>query len=813
MIASKGKQHATKGRIALSVQPAAIEPTSKRTWLDWFFVSDDAARARRPIDVATAVAGAVIILFTAINSDQIRWLEQMIGEMVALFPAWLDSTLSVIYALCGLYALLIIVLAGVRGGRRLGLFRDLLITGALVWLVAALLTRAVDGSWPVLLPEIIDQDQPLYPVLRMAFVTAILLVAAPHLVRPLRRVNWLVVFLVALAATDLGYGLPNDVLGGFGLGLLVAGIVLVVFGSPRGVPNQADVREAASSLGVDVSNLSVAERQTWGARLFEGTSLNGSPVSVAVYGRDARDAQLVSRWWRSVWYRDSGPALTTSRLHQVEHEALMTIEAGRAGVPSPDVLVAGEASKREALIAFSTRGTLLADLNDADVSDDELVAMWRGVALMHDAGIAHGRLNMSSIRFESGQPTFENYRSASIAAPDERMQKDTVELLATTGNRFGSERAVSAARRGLGDDALAAALPYMQRVAVSNEGRADVPATGSLFKDLRSEIADQTGTEVPKTVPMRRITGRTILMFGLTLLAGYALIGMLAGIDFASVWDELQDADWAWILIAFLVAQVTLLSDASSMMAAVAQPIPMKPTVQLESAIKFIQLAIGGAAGRMATNISYLKKFGVPTPDAVTQGGVDSLTGFFLQMLIILVAILFGDIDLIPDDASVDINWAMVIGLLVFAVVVSAAMIRFIPAVREHVVPPVSQMWTGLKTLAKDPGRLIRLLSANLVSQLLFASSLWLTAVAFGWTLPFASVLLVNTVALLLAGLVPIPGGVGVSEALLTAGLTAIGVDQTAAFAIAVTYRVLSSYLPPIWGWFSLQWLQRNEYL
>ena len=45
------------------------------------------------------------------------------------------------------------------------------------------------------------------------------------------------------------------------------------------------------------------------------------------------------------------------------------------------------------------------------------------------------------------------------------------------------------------------------------------------------------------------------------------------------------------------------------------------------------------------------------------------------------------------------------------------------------------------------------------------------------------------------------------------AGLTAIGVEAAAAFAIAVTFRVLSAYLPPIWGWFSLRWLQRNEYL
>jgi uncharacterized membrane protein YbhN (UPF0104 family) len=67
--------------------------------------------------------------------------------------------------------------------------------------------------------------------------------------------------------------------------------------------------------------------------------------------------------------------------------------------------------------------------------------------------------------------------------------------------------------------------------------------------------------------------------------------------------------------------------------------------------------------------------------------------------------------------------------------------------------------------------------------------------------------------ASLLAGILPIPGGVGITEAILTAGLTAIGVDESAAFGIAVTYRVISAYLPPVWGWLSLQWLQRNDYL
>jgi uncharacterized membrane protein YbhN (UPF0104 family) len=44
----------------------------------------------------------------------------------------------------------------------------------------------------------------------------------------------------------------------------------------------------------------------------------------------------------------------------------------------------------------------------------------------------------------------------------------------------------------------------------------------------------------------------------------------------------------------------------------------------------------------------------------------------------------------------------------------------------------------------------------------------------------------------------PVPGGIGVTEAALTAALAAAGVPDSAAFAAAVTYQLVIFYLPPI---------------
>ena len=780
---------------------------------DWFFISGDDARARRVSDVAVGVLGTLMILLTVLKSDQLEWAEDLIGTLVELLPSWLATTFQVVYTIGFIFALLIVVKAVAQFRSRKGLVRDLALAIGIAATVTVLLTRVVSGAWPVLFPALIGQSGPLYPVAGVAMVSAILVVAGPELVRPFRRVGWLIVTLMFFIAIALGFGLPGDALGGLGIGFLSASVVLVVFGSARGLPDIDEVRSGLLTLGVEAQNLTVATYQRWGARSFDGQTPEGESVRVRVYGRDAKDAQRVTIWWRSIWYRDAGPSLTSSRLHQVEHEALLTITAREAGIPSQRVFAAGEPSDELTLIALSSPGESVVDMDPDAIEDDVLIELWESVGVLHESGIAHGRLNEHAVQISNGRPIIVNFHDASTAAPNERIQGDVAELLSSLTSRIGTERAVAVARQGLGDDALVAALPFVQRSAVSTEGRKSIPSKKSFFSSIRDEIADQVGIEAPKPAQLTRISWRSIFMFALTFVAAYALIGMLVGIDFVAVWEELQDALWAWVLIGFLFATATLVTDAFALLAAVSTPVPLGPSIQLQSSIKFIQLAIGGAAGRMATNVAYLRKFGVSVTESVAQGGIDSLTGFIIQSIILLSAILFGNTDLIPDDVTIDIQWSLVLGLLLFAVVVSALMLRFVPAIRDKVIPPAKQMWDGLADLATDPSRLVQLFGSNLASQLLFGLALWMTAFAFGWTLPYMSVLVIYVGMALLGGLLPIPGGVGISEAIITAGLVLIGVDESAAFAIAVTFRVASAYLPPVWGWFSLQWLQSNDYL
>ena len=76
-----------------------------------------------------------------------------------------------------------------------------------------------------------------------------------------------------------------------------------------------------------------------------------------------------------------------------------------------------------------------------------------------------------------------------------------------------------------------------------------------------------------------------------------------------------------------------------------------------------------------------------------------------------------------------------------------------------------------------------------------------------------ATLFVVITAAGLIGGAVPVPGGAGVVEAGLIAGLTSAGVPQSQAVAAVFIQRLCTAYLPPIWGWATLAWMRRREYV
>jgi uncharacterized protein (TIRG00374 family) len=113
----------------------------------------------------------------------------------------------------------------------------------------------------------------------------------------------------------------------------------------------------------------------------------------------------------------------------------------------------------------------------------------------------------------------------------------------------------------------------------------------------------------------------------------------------------------------------------------------------------------------------------------------------------------------------------------------------------------------------RRPKKLLLLLGGNLIAQVLLAIILGLCLRAFGYSASLAELILINTFVSLFAGFMPVPGGVGVAEAGFTAGLIAVGIPEGPATSTALAFRLVTFYLPPLWGVIAMRWMKSQSYL
>jgi uncharacterized membrane protein YbhN (UPF0104 family)/tRNA A-37 threonylcarbamoyl transferase component Bud32 len=771
--------------------------------------AEQGRRNRRTIDAVTLGAGALITALAAVVAAQAPEEDEDVGQAVVTVLGWAEP----FWRLCLLAALVLalVIAVDVLLSRRLALARDVILALGIVLAAGVVLGRLVEDDWLVVETDLWSQWG--FPELRVACVTAVFVVAGPELVRSARVVATWLVPLAALGAVALGASLPSGMLGALALGLGAGALVRVAFGTAEGVPPADDVRAALGLLGVETDGLKASLRQRRGAAEYVGHDGDG-PLRVRVLGRDAQDTQRLARRWRLLAYRDPPRSAPVGRLEQVEHEALATLMAAQAGVRVPDVVTAALSVAGDAVIV--TRQPDIEPLESwtgEQVSDELLRDLWDQVARLHTAGISHGRLNLSNVVVVDGAPMLVDLSAATLGAPRSALDIDVAELLVACTVLVGPERALGKAVEAGWGDAVARVLPYLQRAALTPHLRDLAHANEVGLKDLRGEAAEATGQKVPELAPMRRVRFQDLLMTAFLVFAAYLLITQLADVGFDTIVDQLRDADIPWVVVGLVIAQLTFIAQAVSLQGAVVPQLAFLPCVVLQSAIKFINLAVPSSAGRIAINVRFLQRMGVPTEQAVVSGAVDGVSEEVVQILLILATIPFVDIAIDTSDLKISAPDGRLVGAIVIALIGVIAVFLGVPKLRARVLPPVKRALSALWFVARTRRKRLQLFGGNVASEVLFALTLGAVCHAYGVDLDFAELLFVNTTASAFAGLMPVPGGIGAAEAAITAGLVALGVDESTAFAIAFTHRLCTYYLPPIWGYFSLQWLGRKGYV
>ncbi len=388
---------------------------------------------------------------------------------------------------------------------------------------------------------------------------------------------------------------------------------------------------------------------------------------------------------------------------------------------------------------------------------------------------------------------------------------DVANLLAATAAVAGDERALAAARRGVGDDAVVAALPMLQPQSISGWTHDALGGRGGLddrLATLRTDTATALTTEPPQLRQLYRVHPRSLLM----AVAALAAVGFLftrIG-DPGEFWATIQDANWWFVVLALFLGMMTDVTFGVTFLGNVPIRIPLWPSIELQSAMSFSNLAVPVAADS-AMQVRFLQKQGLDLPSAVATGGVLSS----VSEIVVQVALFFVALWLAPDSIDfgrIDTGKIVVVVLIVvFILLVGVAVVFGVRRIRSAVLPPVARATRTVWGAVKTPSRLALLIFGNIAAQGFYAASLLACLAAFGQSVNFWTLLALNIGIATIASLVPIPGGgTAVSSVGLAGMLTAFGVDPAAGAAAVLAHQLAVTYIPAIPGWFATNDLIRK---
>jgi uncharacterized protein (TIRG00374 family) len=770
-------------------------------------------RASDALRLAIAIAGvAVSIPVMRANSAA----ELSIVHALTPPPAAISWLVTSVFWLGSVGVVVLLVVVGLLVPR-LAAVRWTALAGLLTWGICALLGAFLgsDAGRPAI--DALAGLNTGYPVTQLAVTIAVVATALPYLSRPMHRLVSLLVAVAVLAAVSGGYALPVNAVSSMMVGWGVAAALHLAVGSPLGLPSTTEVAEWIADLNLSVTDITRSPRQVWGVEQLTGQDQADGTIELAVYGRDASDARMLAKLWRFCLYRDSGPTLILDRMQQVEHEAYLTLMAERAGVLVPEVLAAGRfgPSRDAALVTRLPDGPTLSQSEDLTVTDGTLDELLRTVLRLRTAGIAHGALGSDTIILAEQGICVRNFRCASASAPASRLDSDLAAVLAAMAVRAGVERTAAAAARGLDADLARSALVHLQRAAVDPATVAILQHQKDLLPRLRAAVASETGIDMPELAEEKRISWANLLFAAGSLIGIWAIIGVLS--DASGSLEVIKGASWGWVALAFLLAQLPVVFEAWAVIGTVIGQLPFGRCVALETSNTFVALA-GGDVAVFALRVRFFQRQGYDAAAAVSSGAIATSASWTAKTLLFLVAIGFSAGTFhAPSDSGGHEGAVWIVLAVILAAGIALALIGLVPRLRRmassKIRPHLLNIWGNIKTIATEPRKIVYILAGSILSQVFVILALGASLHAVGEHASIATLITVNTLAAIVGGAVPIPGGAGVVEAGLIAGLTSAGIPQQQAVAAVFIERLFTAYLPPIWGWFTLAWMRRREYV
>lgn len=310
-------------------------------------------------------------------------------------------------------------------------------------------------------------------------------------------------------------------------------------------------------------------------------------------------------------------------------------------------------------------------------------------------------------------------------------------------------------------------------------------------------------------VPSATPRGRMILRLGAAALVAWLIIEAVVGRGWLlSAATVLGHAASGWVAVAVAAGLASMAAFGATRRTALLAAgirVPVPHVVGAAFAAGALHTTVpGGAVLATAYTFRRMRDWGA---SSVVAGWCLAATGVLATAsltLVAMVGVALGGNDFSVTRLAVGTAAAAMV-LVVLAKVVhrpasllplAGVVLRWVSRVRSRPADTgqagLAAAVAGLGVIRVSPARWVACAGWSLANWLLDAVCLWACATAVGAHLPLALLLVTYAAGMVALSVSPLPGGVGVVEAVLTVGLTAGGAPTATAVAAVVLYRLVS---------------------
>jgi len=270
----------------------------------------------------------------------------------------------------------------------------------------------------------------------------------------------------------------------------------------------------------------------------------------------------------------------------------------------------------------------------------------------------------------------------------------------------------------------------------------------------------------------------------------------------------LRQGNWWWLIAAAAFSALTYPASAIGVLGSVPNRISFRLTTVTQLATSVATLAAPAGLGGVALNQRYLERQGVTRPAAVAGLTLNLTVAAAIHVVaMVATAAILGAT--LPNTVHLPPRRHIVDAAVIVAVVIGVVL--WSRPVRRRVLRPIGSALRSLPDLVKHPTRAAQLVGSALLVNLMYIASLQAATASFGPAPDLAHTMLIYLVAAVVGTITPTPGGLGGFEAALVAGLTRIGPTAGHAVAAALTFRLLTFWLPILPGLLALRSLRNRE--